>query len=215
VETVDNFTPQWIIDDLAKSGLILDVFPVEPLRSEAELRERLGFTAIKDKSGNWIKIIDIGGYWIPYPNVQGYYRLKLRQEIIDSEGHKIKYLSPMKEKGLGNHAYILPEVMKIASTYSPDKPLFIAEGEKKAVKATLEGFPTIGLSGVSCYKDQDNDFLPELDGLIFKHRKCYIGFDSDITEKHNVRHAELRLAVEISNRDGIPFSIRFPQGGKK
>ncbi len=117
--------------------------------------------------------------------------------------------------GFGNHAYILPEVMKIASTYDPDKPIFITEGEKKAAKATLEGFPTIGLSGVWNFKDGENDFLPELDGLIFKHRKCYIVFDSDITEKHNVKHAELRLAVEILNRDGIPFSIRFPKGGKK
>lgn len=206
---------EWALKDLAKSGLTVDFFPVEPLQSEAELQERLGFTVIQDEPGNWVKIVDISGYWIPYPNVPGYYRLKLRREIIDSAGSRIRYLSPKKEMGFGNHPYIHPEVMEIALTYTPDQPIFITEGEKKAVKATKDGFPTIGLSGVWNFKDGKNDFLPELDGLNFKHRNCYIAFDSDITEKHNVKHAELRLAVEISNRNGFPFSIRFPKGGKQ
>ena len=44
----------------------------------------------------------------------------------------------------------------------------------------------------------------------FKFRKCFICFDSDITEKHHVRHAELRLAVELINRGAIPISLRLP-----
>jgi uncharacterized protein DUF3854 len=206
----DSEFSAWIIEDLNKSGLTPANFIIEPLRSELELKERLGFTRIKDKSEKVHRIIDIGGYWIPYPNIQGYYRLKLRQEIIDSEGHKVKYLSPMKEKGLGNHAYILPEVMKIASTYSPDKPIHFTEGEKKATKATLEGFITIGLSGVSCYKDQENDFLPELEKLVWKDRIVYIVFDSDITDKFLVGLAEIRIAVELINRGAKVYSVRLP-----
>ncbi len=61
----------WIVEDLTKSGLKPELFAVEPLKNEEELKERLGFTAIKDESGNWVKIIDIGAYWISYPNVPG------------------------------------------------------------------------------------------------------------------------------------------------
>lgn len=206
---------KWIIKDLAKSGLTPENFTVEPLRSGAEPKERLGFTAVKDELGNWVKIIDIGGYWIPYPNVPGYYRLKLQREIIDQEGNNIKYLSPKKEMGFGNHAYILPQVAQVAQPYNPDKPIYITEGEKKAAKATLEGFSTIGLSGVWNFKDSENDFLAELAELNLRNRKCYICFDSDISHKFQVRHAELRLAVAIINRGGILLSVRLPNGSNQ
>lgn len=191
----------WVIKDLEKSGLTPDTFHIEPLRSEAELKERLGFADIGNTS-----IMGVGGYWIRYSNVPGYRRLKLREKVGD-----VKYLSP---KNGGNHAYILPQVAEIATKFNPDKPLFFTEGEKKAAKATLEGFPCIGLSGVWCFKDKDNDFLPELENLDLKGRKCYIVFDSDISHKLSVRQAEQRLAIEIINRGGIPFSVRLPNDGE-
>lgn len=85
----------WSIEDLASSGLTPDDFSIEPLKTEVELEEHLGFTALADHNGNLIKIIDIGGYWIPYTNVPGYYRLKLKEKIGDA-----KYLSAQKEKAL-------------------------------------------------------------------------------------------------------------------
>jgi len=93
VTTIENPQKQkridlWILEDLKKSGLDIENFPVEPLKSESELKERLGFTSIEDKAGNWVNIIEIGGYWIPYPNVPDYYRLKLKNKIGDA-----KYLS--------------------------------------------------------------------------------------------------------------------------
>lgn len=116
----------------------------------------------------------------------------------------------MKEKGFGNHAYILPEVERILKNYSPDMPIYITEGEKKAAKATLEGFPTIGLSGVSCSKDKENDFLPELEELVWKDRTVYIPFDSDIPQKYEVKHAEIRLAVTLINRGAKVYSVHLP-----
>ena len=196
----------WIIKDLEKSGLTLEDFPVIPLESEEQLEQYLGFPSIDS-----VRIIDVGGYFIQYPNCENYFRLKLRREFIDSEGRKIKYLSPLKELGKRNHAYILPEVEKILKNYSPDKPIYITEGEKKAAKATLEGFHCIGLSGASCYKDQENDFLPELDQYIWKDRKVRIVFDSDIVDKFQVKLAEFRLAVELTNRGARVYSIRLPE----
>jgi uncharacterized protein DUF3854 len=200
----------WIIEDLNKSGLTSANFSVEPLRSEKELKERLGVTRIKGKSGKLHRIIDIGGYWIPYPNIPGYYRLKLKRAITDSKGNKRKYLSPLKKLNKSNHTYVPSEVSRMLSNYSPDKPIYITEGEKKAAKATLEGFPCIGLGGVWMSGDKDNDFLPELDQYIWKDRTVYICFDSDINEKHSVKHAELRLAIKLINRGAIVCSVRLP-----
>jgi putative DNA primase/helicase len=127
----------------------------------------------------------------------------------------IKYLSPQKQLGKGNHIYLLPQVQEIAKNYKPDSPLLLTEGEKKAAKTTLEGFPCIGLSGVWNFKDSENDLLVELADLNLRNRKCYICFDSDISHKFQVRHAEIRLAVVIMNRGGIPLSVRLPNGSNQ
>lgn len=209
-------TPAWILADLKKSGLNLDNFQIELLKDEAQLMKLLGFSSIQDKTGNWVNIIEILSYLIPYPNDPGYYRLKLEHPIETNNG-KIKYLSPKKEMGFGNLAYILPEVAKALKKYSPDKTIFITEGEKKAAKATLEGFPCIGLSGVWNWKDGECDFLPELEKFIWKNRTVFIVFDSDISKKHSVKQAELRLSLELLNRGSIVLSIRLPNepdGGK-
>ena len=191
---------EWITRDLRASGLSLQDFPVEPLTSESELEERLG-----RKTFNGVRLIEVGGYWIPYPNVPGYYRLKLKEQI---EG--AKYLSPIKEKGFGVPPYIMPEVHELLKTYSPDKPVFITEGEKKAAKMTLSGFPCIGIPGVWNGKDIESDLLPDLAGHVWKDRKVNVVFDSDIVEKYSVRHAELRLAIEHLNKGATVYSVRLP-----
>ena len=61
-----NEIPAWLLEDLHNSGLGLDNFPIEPLRSKDELMERLGFHQI-----GGTEIMDNGGYWVPYPNVPG------------------------------------------------------------------------------------------------------------------------------------------------
>lgn len=191
---------KWIIKDLEKSGLTLEDFPVIPLKNEEQLKHYLGFTTM-----DGVRIIDVEGYFIPYPNVEGFFRLKLRNPIGDC-----RYLSPKKERGLGNHPYILQQVFEVAKDFKPDKPLIFTEGEKKTVCGVKHGFNVIGISGVWCFKDSESDFLQELNELNSKYRKCYINFDSDIVHKHNVRHAELRLAVEFINRGGVPLSVRLP-----
>ena len=195
---------KWIEDDLKKSGLDLESFQIEPLKGESQLKERLGFTQI---GGTQLK--DIACCWYSYPNVPGHYRLKLKEKIGD-----IKYLSP---KDSVNHAYIPQATKEVLSNNSPDKPIFIPEGEKKAQKATLEGFPSIGLSGVWNFQDGEDGLLPELEEVVWMDRKVYIAFDSDISDKHNVRHAELRLAVFLFNRGAQVYSLRLPNesDGKK
>lgn len=175
-----------------------------PLKSEEQLENIIGFKRFKNQS-----IIDAEGYFIPYPLQKGYLRLKLRHPI---EG--VKYLSP---KGSVNYPYIPEEVFEMAKDFKPDTPIIFTEGEKKAAKAVKEGFMTIGLPGVWNFKSLENSFLPQLEKLNFKYRKCFIAFDSDIVCKHSVKQAELRLAVTLLNRGAISLSIRFPakQNGDK
>lgn len=60
-----------------------------------------------------------------------------------------KYLSPT---GSTPFPYVLPAV-HAALVADPCTPVVLTEGEKKAVRATLAGFPTIGLSGIDCWSE--------------------------------------------------------------
>jgi hypothetical protein len=99
----------------------------------------------------------------------------------------------------------------------PDHPLLIVEGEKKALKATLEGFACIGLGGVYNFYNAGS-FLPELETVVWKGRSVYICFDSDAATNPDIQAAEARLATELSLTRGAElYLIRFPhkENGEK
>jgi len=191
----------WIKEDLAKSGLINDEIQIRPLLSEVQLQEYLG-----RKHFNGESLIDVGGYFIEFPNCSNYQRLKLKTPI-----GKVKYIAPDNS---GNHLYIPKEIIEDAKSYKPDYPIFITEGEKKSACGTKYGFPTIGLAGVYGHLKK-GDVIEDFKSLNLSSRKVYIVFDNDISKKTQVRQAELRLAVHVINKGGAPFSVRLPNSDEK
>jgi len=83
--------PEWIIVDLKRSGLAPDDIDVEPLHSKNQLESLLGYSMFNGKS-----ILEVGGYFIPYPNAPDYCRLKLKEPI-----GKAKYLWPVRNLASG------------------------------------------------------------------------------------------------------------------
>lgn len=92
----------------------------------------------------------------------------------------------------------------------PKQPLVITEGEKKALAATLAGFPAIGLGGVFNWLTA-HDLLPELAAIQWDKRNVYICFDSDAATNANILAAEARLATELGIKHGAePLRVRIP-----
>jgi len=88
----------------------------------------------------------------------------------------VKYESP---KGRANEIYLPPGVADTLSR--PDAELLLTEGEKKALKATQEGFAYIGLVGVFGWKDsKDERLLPALERVDWRGRQVRIVFDVTI-----------------------------------
>lgn len=93
-----------------------------------------------------------------------------------------------------------------------DTPIFITEGEKKALAACLEGFPTIGLGGVYNFMNA-GEFLPDVANIEWAGRIAYICFDSDAATNPQIQAAEGRLATELSLRqDALVKLVRIPNG---
>lgn len=120
----------------------------------------------------------------------------------------VKYESPV---GQPNAVYLPPGVRERMSDTASE--ILITEGEKKALAANQEGFPTIGLVGVHGWKTKSEAaLLPTLERVAWQGRPVYIAFDSDISEKPAVQHAETWLAHHLRNRGAIVKVLRLPDG---
>ena len=91
----------------------------------------------------------------------------------------------------------------------PEEPVVITEGEKKALKACLDGFPTIGISGVWCFK-RDGQLLPELEQFAWEDRSVWIVFDSDAATNPHIGHAQRALAKLLVERGAEVRIVDLP-----
>lgn len=144
-----------------------------------------------------------------------------------------KYESPV---GYSNYPYFPPAALPAitgtgtgsgadASSLSP-APLFITEGEKKAARASQDGFPCIGLVGVYGFQkkkakgvagDGPRMLLDDLAAITWSGRPVYIVYDSDAAQNSKVLMAEWHLAETLKAAGADVRAVRLPSaadGGK-
>jgi len=153
----------------------------------------------------------------PRPGWPAFYRLRYLEA---SEEGRVSFAQQTDEKPrryvnepeAGVAAYFPRVVDWRELAENPDEPLIFTEGELKAAKATIEGFPTIGLGGVFNFRAvrQGIPFLPELDQINWVKRYAYICFDSDFRTNANVCLALNMLAEELEARGAIPMVLSLP-----
>jgi putative DNA primase/helicase len=161
--------------------------------------------------------------FIPYFDAEGkqtdYFRIKPDRPRRDREtGKAIKYEAP---RGQDVRVYFPPAAAHVYADVTV--PLLITEGEKKALKATQDGFPTVGLAGVASWskrrpRDEDGNpqgerkLLPDLQQLPWAGRKVFVVFDSDAAENRNVARQEAQLADRLRAEGAVVHVARLPHG---
>ena len=98
--------------------------------------DRAGAPILFERDGEHIPFVRIR--YLAEPAVRGFKKLKPQRYA--------------QLKGSGVHAYFprIRDWQEIAA--NPDVPVVIVEGELKALKACIEGVPTIGLGGVDNFR---------------------------------------------------------------
>lgn len=209
----ERLLPQHL-EDLKRSGLNEDTI------------RRCGFQSITrpESIAKWLKWKTYNGrlgpcLGIPFFDLNGkrngYVRLKPDNPRTGKNGKPNKYESPV---GTGNRAYFPPDTVE--AIRSPLQPLIITEGEKKAAKATQEGFPCIGLVGVYGWiktRPRDKAGKPIgkreltdcLRALAWEGRTVYLCFDSDVMDNRNVQWAERHLAKVLTGHGAIVKIVRL------
>jgi Domain of unknown function (DUF3854) len=181
--------PEALADVVGASGIPLEYACATAIRYVGvdAVRRMTGLTAASH------------GYLIPYPRFDGarcypptwrsddgYWRIRMHWS------RKPRYVAP---RGLPPRVYV-PPFEPFTSGEWPEE-LFVTEGEKKAIAATVKGIPALGLAGVWAWKSRGPDdlatMLPDLKLVPWRGRRVWLVYDSDITPNHRARPAFLRL----------------------
>lgn len=100
-----------------------------------------------------------------------------------------------------------PEILDDAT-----QPLIVTEGEFKAAKACLDGYPTVGLGGVYSFRSAKMGvtFLNELEEVNWVKRPVYVIYDSDFRSNVQVCQAINAIAHELMQRGAQPYVVGLP-----
>ncbi len=193
------------IEDVQKSRLSPETLEKVKARifsgNKDRLKECLGFASINNQDIlRSCRLIEF-----PYFNEKGetiLYRYKLIPSLTDKDGREIKYFQPKDKVAI---PYILPEAWQVKD--KTNKPIWITEGEKKALTLIQHGRHAIALSGVWNFKaggksDLNNDkgLWQELQSFEWRGRTVYLAFDMDLWTNPAVRSALYELAFKLFDR---------------
>ena len=147
------------------------------------------------------------------PEWPDYYRVRTLKDptgfAAQTKTKPLRYKQPI-DSGLA--AYFPTNIDWLPILSDPSEPLIITEGELKAAKACKEGFPTIGLGGVSSFSSAKHgiSFLSELDAVNWVKRRVTICYDSDTQTNENVANATNTLAERLAARGAVVQVLPMP-----
>ncbi len=133
-------------------------------------------------------------------------RMKIFPALTDKTGHSIKYLQP---KGSAPRLYFV--VSCLGEVLDSDRPLWIVEGEKKALAVAQLGVPTIGICGVHGWHRKGTfRLLDDFDEIPLLHREVNILPDSDYRMNAHVKHAIRTFGTQLAERKAVPLVRHLP-----
>ena len=138
---------------------------------------------------------------------------KIYHQVRGENGNK-KLPKYMQKSQTLPMAYLphIGDVDWLAISEDVTAPVIITEGELKAAKATKEGFPTIGLGGVSSWRSVKHgiEMLDGLKEINWQRRYTYIVFDSDYKTNPAVCSELHKLAEYLDYLGAFVYIVSLP-----
>ena len=221
--TPDDALVKMAIEDILKSGLLPKVLEKAQVKifngTKEELTKKLGFSSINNQSLTNFKLIEFPYLdennkiiLCRYKLIPSLYLSKTKEERLYST-KELKYIQPLKTPAM---PYILPDIWEAKD--QTNIPLWITEGEKKALKLFQHGKFAIAISGIWNFKAGKNSeyedskkLWTELLKFNLKSRLVYLAFDSDFKTNENIRMALLELAFKLYSIDAMVKIALWPE----
>lgn len=191
--------------DLEKSGLTEKTIQGHYIRSvpPAMISRLLGFDPPGVRSAMLLPFRSQAGGFMDHV------RVRVFPPLTDAAGHTTKYLQP---KGTPPRLYFPVPVLRVLMD---DCPLWVIEGEKKALAVSQAGYPAVGVSGIEgWHRARSLDLLPDFDAIRLEGRIVELLPDGDVQTNPLVRQAVERLALALRRRGARPRLVLLPSGVK-
>ena len=201
----DNLLHPDHLADLRRSGLTGDTIHAQRVRTvpPAMIDQLLGFEAPKVRHAYLIPFADPRGGWLDHV------RMKVFPSITTEHG-TIKYLQPKRS---GVHVYL--PLATLDAVLHTAHPLYIVEGEKKALSVAQLGRPAVGICGIEGWHEAGSHELhPDFDDIGLRGRIVNVIPDADARTNPAVKGAVRRLGEALSARGATAQLVRVPDGFK-
>ncbi|TLD40879.1 MAG: hypothetical protein JETT_2871 [Candidatus Jettenia ecosi] len=155
-------------------------------------------------------------YKIPYPETD-YTRNKMFYAETDKINPKTSEERPkyLARKNSGNRLYIPHKVRQMIRDLSI--PLYITEGEKKALKATQEGFSCVAIAGLWNWPDGSKELIEDFNLIPLDGRTVYIIPDGNWLEpntkgeRKNLKQAIYELSYRLIDMGAKVCWVELPK----
>ncbi len=148
---------------------------------------------------------------IPMRRDDAFVRCKLFPPVSDGEGHTIRYY---QRPGTPPRLYV-PAPAR-AALVDPTVPLWITEGEKKALKANQDRLACVAVGGLWNWQTAGRP-IPDLDRIDWVGRETVIAPDSDVWTRPDLVQPVFALGKELEGRGAKVTVLKLPPaptGGK-
>jgi hypothetical protein len=133
-------------------------------------------------------------------------RVKIFPPANDKDGHSIKYLQP-KQSGVR----LFFPLATLDRVLEATTPLWLVEGEKKALAVAQVGLPAVGFCGVEGWHvTGSRTLLPDFEAIPLQHRVVELAIDGDVSTNPHVARAARRLADALRARGAQPRLVVLP-----
>ena len=187
--------------DLRKSGLADPTIQSQCFRSvpPAMIGRLLGFEAPGVVSAYLIPFLD------PTGGFMDHIRVKVFPSINSADG-TIKYLQPKK-----SGVRLFFPLATLRNRRGRHNPLWLVEGEKKALAVAQLGLPAVGFCGIEGWHvGGSRKLLTDFDVLRLQGRIVELAVDGDVHTNVHVERAARRLADALRARGARPRLVVLP-----
>jgi hypothetical protein len=147
---------------------------------------------------------------IPFPDPAGgfmdHVRLKIFPPQKDRAGHSIKYLQPRRSA-----IRLFYPLIPLEQVLHGSAPLWLVEGEKKALAVAQLGLPAVGFCGVEGWHlTGSRTLLPDFEAIPLQQRVVELAIDGDVHTNPHVARAARRLADALRAQGAQPRLVVLP-----
>ncbi len=142
----------------------------------------------------------------PAGGFMAHVRVKIFPGLTDADGHAVKYLQPT---GSAPRLYFVARCG--AEVLEGEAPLWLVEGEKKALAVAQRGLPTVGFCGVEGWHAKgERRLLEDFNAIRLQGRIVEVLPDGDYKTNPNVARAIQRFGVALTARGARPRVVLLP-----